>query len=193
MSGASSVRNVLRKSGHHLQCRLLVRQLATASSSSSNPAGEASSSSSGSPTSWTPPIPPGKEPAFDEALAYLSSYQAKQRSQAHQLQKKLNSIQDAEQKAQLQTKIEQLEIAADVNDPQTRWEFLQGKSELSRIGSRLGTCSLTQSVCQSRYEPPSASSFTRASLASTFRRDFILSSIEHDLFTCLVRSTRAAH
>lgn len=101
------------------------RQLSRALATSASPA-QSAALSSASASSWNPPIAPGVEPAYDEALAVIAHDRADKRRQIQQLKEGAQA-----QDADIQKRIESLEVAADINDPQVRWAFENGKGEYS--------------------------------------------------------------
>ena len=76
------------------------------------------------PSGWQRPVAPGVEPAYDEALAFLADYQQGVRRQIEQLKKEGAGGGSAD----IAARIEELEIAAELDDPMARWEFEQGRS-----------------------------------------------------------------
>ncbi|KDN52911.1 PEBP-like protein [Tilletiaria anomala UBC 951] len=99
----------------------------------STPSSSAGASGASSSAAWMRPIPPGVEPAYDEALAYLSQYQREKRGQVEGLKKEaVSSRGSPEAVNNLQMQIEELEIVAELDDPQVRWDFENGKIDMSR-------------------------------------------------------------
>ncbi|GAC75072.1 phosphatidylethanolamine binding protein [Moesziomyces antarcticus T-34] len=78
-----------------------------------------SSAPTSSSSSWTPVLKPGTLPAYDEALAFLSSHADSVRSKAESLDSTHASL-SAEDRAALK---ESLEVAARINDPATLARF----------------------------------------------------------------------
>lgn len=98
-----------------------------ASHAASPTAAAASSSSSSSPSSsssWSPPIAPGTCAAYDEALAYIASHQAKLRRRIQQVEG--DSSLSAEHKTQV---LEGLTVASQIDDPKVRWAFERTKDD----------------------------------------------------------------
>lgn len=87
---------------------------ATASASTST------SSSSSTSSHWSPPIAPGTCPAYDEALAYISRFQATKQKRIAELQSDDRHGLDAQSKAEL---IDSLVVASQINDPKVRWAY----------------------------------------------------------------------
>lgn len=113
--------------------KVLQRSLAT--HASINPTTSTYSTSSSSSTStWSPPIEPSSEPAYESALEFLKAYSHKTLSQVEELQRQLKKDQSNlsdQQKLELKNRIHKLSIAAEINDPKRRWEFAQGKGQYS--------------------------------------------------------------
>lgn len=98
----------------------LRRYSAVASQSSASTSTSASSSS----TSWKPPIAPGTEPAYDEALYYISSQQARLKQKIPDLEKEVQQSQPNTIERQIaEAKLRSFSIASQINDPEMRWRF----------------------------------------------------------------------
>lgn len=97
----------------------------TASSSSISASSSASSSAALSSSSgWTPPITPGVEPAYDEALAYISTQQASLRREIPALEAAISSHPPgSSERSSAQAKLDAHLVAAEINDPAVRWRF----------------------------------------------------------------------
>lgn len=83
-----------------------------------------SSASSSSSSSWSPPIAPGTCAAYDEALSFIASHQARLRRRIQKVE--ADSSISAEDKAQL---LEGLTVASQIDDPKVRWAFERTKDD----------------------------------------------------------------
>lgn len=69
-----------------------------------------------SPSSWSPPIAPGICPAYDEALAFISSYQT-------DVKRKITELQSSPSSSAQSALLDTLVIASQIDDPKVRWAF----------------------------------------------------------------------
>lgn len=107
--------------------RLSARAFSASPLSSQGPATETSSNATTPaapppPTQWTRPVEPGVLPAYDEALAYILN-------DSENLRAKLAERKAGKDGKWTQAEFEKLEIESEVNLPEVRWNFKQGKSE----------------------------------------------------------------
>ncbi|MCO5589999.1 hypothetical protein L7F22_043968 [Adiantum nelumboides] len=118
-SRASS--SLVRLQSQSLIKRQVQRRLATVASSDSS---ASSSTSATTTTTWKPPIDPGVEPAYDEALKFISE-------QSSQLKKELVTLKseveaaplNSPERALAEARLYSTSIASQINDPEVRWKF----------------------------------------------------------------------
>ena len=115
MVARTACRSLLRAQRSNLSTSTARASSSSASSSSSSSSTAASTSSSAASTSasWQPLLKPGVLPAYDEALAFLSSHSTSLRSRLARLDDEHPDLTPAD-KAALR---ESLEIAAAINEP----------------------------------------------------------------------------
>ncbi|KAF8313791.1 PEBP-like protein [Clavulina sp. PMI_390] len=93
----------------------------SASSSSAQPAATTSATSA----AWARPVEAGALPAYDEALAYIQRDSEAKKAE-------LSLRRKAKDSKWTQVELERLEIESEINLPEVRWNFSQGKMDLSR-------------------------------------------------------------
>lgn len=110
----------LIRGGAGVRSALRCYSVVAASQSTASTSASVSSSSS----SWKLPIAPGTEPAYDEALQYISSQQARLKQKMADLQIEVQKYQPNTIGRQIaEAKLKSYSIASQINDPEVRWEF----------------------------------------------------------------------
>ena len=109
------------------------------SSTSSVDQASSSTDTSSSPQKkqWKRPLERGALPAYDAAVAYIAKDGKAKREQAEALQKEIDDpsakAKHSKELRQMRERIQGLQIAAEVNDPETRWRHRNGQGELSFV------------------------------------------------------------
>lgn len=84
---------------------------------------------------WKRPLEQGVLPAYDAAVAYIARDGKAKREQAEALQREIDDpsakTKHSKELRQMRERIQGLQIAAVVNDPETRWRHRNGQGELS--------------------------------------------------------------
>ncbi|GAA6028740.1 hypothetical protein JCM8097_007371 [Rhodosporidiobolus ruineniae] len=80
------------------------------------------STSTAPAAAYAPPLPAGKLPAFDEAVAFI----------ARDREAKLARLEELKQQGAEAAVLEKLEVEAWSNDPETRWRAKNGQGDLSK-------------------------------------------------------------
>jgi len=101
------------------------RGLATAAASSS----ATGSSSTSTPTTYKAPLKKGKSAIYDEAVAYIQKDSEEKLKQLKELEARKSS---SEADEGLDQEILGLQIASEINLPQTRWQFKNGQGDMSK-------------------------------------------------------------
>ena len=83
-------------------------------------------------SSWTPALPAGQSPAYDEALAFLAQHKEKRLAQLSKLQERLSEVKEDEERSVLQRELRKAEVEAWVNDPETRQLFDSGRGDMDK-------------------------------------------------------------
>lgn len=83
-------------------------------------------------SSWTPAVPAGQVPAYDEAIAFLAQHKEKRLAHLSKLQEKLSEVKEDEERKTLQRELRKAEVEAWVNDPETREMFDNGSGDMDK-------------------------------------------------------------
>lgn len=108
------------------------RSLATSASSQASTSTSAASTSSGA-VAYSRPIPEGKLPAYDEAVAFIEQDKQERLKAIEEAKKQMQSLSadaKAGERIVLYNTIQANEIASLINDPETRWKFRNGQGML---------------------------------------------------------------
>lgn len=125
-STSSMVTRMQASAALRRSCRGLasISMSSSATGSSSAPAPASASASSSSASSWKPPIAPGVEPAYDEALKIISDFQSELKQKIPALKSEVERSEPAtQQRAEAEVKLNSYLVASQVNDPEVRWRF----------------------------------------------------------------------
>lgn len=77
-----------------------------------------------SSSSWQRPIPSGTEPAYDEALRYISSQQESLQGKIHALRTESEKLTPgSRERTEADARLKSHIIASQINDPEVRWKF----------------------------------------------------------------------
>ncbi|KAK0519098.1 mitochondrial 54S ribosomal protein YmL35 [Tilletia horrida] len=115
----------------------------SASTASSKQGGKTSEerASAARSSKWTPALAPGVEPAYDAALAFLRSHRDTKLAEAAALQSAFDetgvaaaraSVEEDVPGRRLRRALEDVQVEALVDDPETRWRFANGDVDLSQ-------------------------------------------------------------
>ncbi|KAG9001949.1 hypothetical protein FRB95_002031 [Tulasnella sp. JGI-2019a] len=123
-------RRLATRSCYHQRPRFLSTEVVPEPSTPSAPL--ASSSTPKVPRQWTRPIANGVIKAYDEALALIRHDSNVKLREVQRVRKDLEAASEAGQKAELEGRLQKLEIESQINLPEVRWGMKEGLMDLSK-------------------------------------------------------------